>query len=126
MSRARRSAARSPRRRYTKGRFVNASLDKASLDNERLAIRLAPEEAPEIAFVLIAGLVARRIVCPVYEGQVLAAGERIGLIRFGSRVDVYIPPPTCRSSCSASAWSAAKPCSPIGWRPGRRAAGVAH
>src|SRR5947207_13602758 len=49
-------------RRYTKGRFVNASLDKASLDNERLAIRMAPPEAPEIAFVLIAGLVARRIV----------------------------------------------------------------
>jgi len=80
-------------RRYTKGRFVNASLDKASLDNERLAIRLAPPEMPEIAFVLIAGLVARRIVCPLFEGQVVTAGERIGLIRFGSRVDVYIPPP---------------------------------
>jgi len=80
-------------RRYTKGRFVNASLDKASLDNERLAIRVAPAETPEIAFVLIAGLVARRIVCPAYEGQLLAVGERIGLIRFGSRVDVYIPPP---------------------------------
>jgi phosphatidylserine decarboxylase len=80
-------------RRYTKGRFVNASLDKASLDNERLALRVAPGEAPEIAVVLIAGLVARRIVCPLYEGQHLAAGERIGLIRFGSRVDIYIPPP---------------------------------
>ena len=80
-------------RRYTKGRFVNASLDKASLDNERLAISVAPDDPPEIAFVLIAGLVARRIVCPVYEGQRLAAGERIGLIRFGSRVDIYIPPP---------------------------------
>jgi len=80
-------------RRYTKGRFVNASLDKASLDNERLALRLAPEELPEIAVVLIAGLVARRIVCPLYEGQRVAVGERIGLIRFGSRVDVYIPPP---------------------------------
>jgi phosphatidylserine decarboxylase len=80
-------------RRYTKGRFVNASLDKASLDNERLAIRIAPEGTPEIAFVLIAGLVARRIVCPLYQGQLLAAGERIGLIRFGSRVDIYIPPP---------------------------------
>src|SRR5438874_2071719 len=80
-------------RRYTKGRFVNASLDKASLDNERLAIRMAPLDAPEIAFVLIAGLVARRIVCPAYEGQVLSAGERIGLIRFGSRVDVYCPSP---------------------------------
>jgi phosphatidylserine decarboxylase len=80
-------------RRYTKGRFVNASLDKASLDNERLALRVVPGEMPEIAVVLIAGLVARRIVCSVYEGQLLAAGERIGLIRFGSRVDIYIPPP---------------------------------
>src|ERR1051326_7054170 len=80
-------------RRYTKGRFINASLDKASLDNERLALRLAPEEGPEIAFVLIAGLVARRIVCPLYEGQRVTTGERIGLIRFGSRIDVYIPPP---------------------------------
>ena len=80
-------------RRYTRGRFVNASLDKASLDNERLAVRLAPAEGPDIGFVLIAGLVARRIVCPVYEGQHLACGERIGLIRFGSRVDVYIPQP---------------------------------
>jgi phosphatidylserine decarboxylase len=79
-------------RRYTKGRFVNASLDKASTDNERLAIRLSPEDGPDIGFVLIAGLVARRIVCPVYEGQRLAPGERIGLIRFGSRVDVYLPP----------------------------------
>src|SRR6476659_11092606 len=66
-------------RRYTKGRFVNASLDKASLDNERLALRLAPSEAPEIGFVLIAGLVARRIVCPLYEGQLVGPGERIGL-----------------------------------------------
>lgn len=79
-------------RRYTKGRFVNASLDKASAENERLAIRIAPPDGPEIAFVLIAGLVARRIVCPLWEGQRIAAGERIGLIRFGSRVDVYCPP----------------------------------
>jgi len=91
------AAGRVIARRYTKGRFLNASLDKASLDNERLAIRLAaadgPDIAPDIAFVLIAGLVARRIVCPAYEGQLLTGGERIGLIRFGSRVDVYIPPP---------------------------------
>ena len=80
-------------RRYTKGRFVNASLDKASTDNERLALRLAPEEGPAIACVLIAGLVARRIVCGLYEGQSLAVGERIGIIRFGSRCDVYCPPP---------------------------------
>ena len=80
-------------RRYTKGRFVNASLDKASEHNERLAIRMVTDDGPDIAFVLIAGLVARRIVCQAYEGQRLAAGERIGLIRFGSRVDVYCPPP---------------------------------
>ena len=86
-------AGRVAARRYTKGRFVNASLDKASLDNERLALRITPAAALDIAFVLIAGLVARRIVCPLYEGQHLAAGEKIGLIRFGSRVDVYLPPP---------------------------------
>jgi len=80
-------------RHYTKGRFINASLDKASTDNERLALRIAPEDGPAIACVLIAGLVARRIVCGVYEGQSLAVGERIGIIRFGSRVDVYCPPP---------------------------------
>jgi phosphatidylserine decarboxylase len=80
-------------RRYTTGRFVNASLDKASEHNERLAIRIVTENGPEIAFVLIAGLIARRIVCQAYEGQLLAAGERIGIIRFGSRVDVYCPPP---------------------------------
>jgi len=78
---------------YTKGRFINASLDKASEHNERLAIRLTPDEAPDIAFVLIAGLVARRIVCAVDAGQVVAAGQRVGIIRFGSRVDIYCPPP---------------------------------
>jgi phosphatidylserine decarboxylase len=85
-------------RRYTKGRFLNASLDKASSDNERLAIRIARSDGrdsaqPDIAFVLIAGLVARRIVCPVYEGQRLGRGERVGIIRFGSRADIYCPPP---------------------------------
>ena len=79
--------------RYTKGRFVNASLDKASEDNERMAIRISPPEGPEIVFVQIAGLVARRIVCDLYEGQQVAAGQRMGMIRFGSRVDVYCPPP---------------------------------
>ena len=78
---------------YTKGRFINASLDKASEHNERLAIRIAPGEAPEIAFVLVAGLVARRIVCGVGGGERVAAGQRVGIIRFGSRVDVYCPPP---------------------------------
>jgi phosphatidylserine decarboxylase len=80
-------------RRYTKGRFINASLDKASTDNERLALRIIPDEGPAVACVLIAGLVARRIVCNLYEGQMLAVGERIGIIRFGSRADIYCPPP---------------------------------
>jgi len=79
--------------RYTKGRFVNASLDKASEDNERLAIRIKPPDGPDVAFVLIAGLVARRIVCDLYEGQQIATGQRVGIIRFGSRVDIYCPPP---------------------------------
>jgi phosphatidylserine decarboxylase len=79
--------------RYTKGRFVNASLDKASESNERLAIRIAPPEGPDIAFVLVAGLVARRIVCSLYDGQQVAGGQRVGIIRFGSRVDIYCPPP---------------------------------
>jgi phosphatidylserine decarboxylase len=79
--------------RYTKGRFVNASLDKASEDNERLAIRIAPPEGPDIAFVLVAGLVARRIVCNLYDGQQVSSGQRVGIIRFGSRVDIYCPPP---------------------------------
>jgi phosphatidylserine decarboxylase len=79
--------------RYTKGRFVNASLDKASLENERLAVRIAPPEGPDVAFVLVAGLVARRIVCNLYDGQQVATGQRVGIIRFGSRVDIYCPPP---------------------------------
>jgi phosphatidylserine decarboxylase len=79
--------------RYTKGRFVNASLDKASEGNERLAIRIAPPEGPDVAFVLVAGLVARRIVCNLYNGQQVATGQRVGIIRFGSRVDIYCPPP---------------------------------
>jgi phosphatidylserine decarboxylase len=79
--------------RYTKGRFVNASREQASLNNERMAIRLAPPEGPEIAYVQVAGFVARRIVCDLREGQRVAAGQRMGIIRFGSRVDVYCPPP---------------------------------
>jgi phosphatidylserine decarboxylase len=79
--------------RYRKGKFVNAILDKASEDNERMAIRIAPPEGPEIVFVLVAGLVARRIVCDLREGQQVATGQRMGMIRFGSRVDVYCPPP---------------------------------
>jgi phosphatidylserine decarboxylase len=80
-------------RHYTSGRFINASLDKASEHNERLALRLSTGDGPDIACVLIAGLVARRIVCPLLAGQRVGAGERIGIIRFGSRCDVYVPPP---------------------------------
>jgi phosphatidylserine decarboxylase len=79
--------------RHMPGRFRNAIEDAAGRENERLAIRVAPAEGPEIAFVEVAGLVARRIVCDLYEGQRIAAGQRIGIIRFGSRVDVYCPPP---------------------------------
>jgi phosphatidylserine decarboxylase len=86
-------AGRVARVHYTKGRFINASLDKASEHNERLAIRIRPEEGPEVAFVLIAGLVARRIVCDIAAGEAIAAGQRIGVIRFGSRIDIYCPPP---------------------------------
>jgi phosphatidylserine decarboxylase len=79
--------------RYTKGRFVNASHEEASLNNERMAIRVAPPEGPEIAYVQVAGLVARRIVCDLREGQRITTGQRMGIIRFGSRVDVYCPSP---------------------------------
>ena len=76
---------------YRHGAFINASLDKASDDNERnaLAIRLA--DGREIAVVQIAGLIARRIVCHVKEGDAVRAGERFGIIRFGSRTDIYLP-----------------------------------
>ncbi len=76
---------------YVKGKFLNASLDKASAFNERQCVRLAMEDGRDIAFVQIAGLVARRIKCYLTEGQSLKTGERFGLIRFGSRVDVYLP-----------------------------------
>lgn len=75
---------------YTPGAFINATLDKASEDNERMALRMTTDTGKDIAFVQIAGLVARRIVCQVDEGQTLKAGERFGIIRFGSRVDVYL------------------------------------
>ena len=87
-------AGRVARRVYTPGKFFNASLDKASEHNERMAIKLELADGREIAFVQIAGLVARRIRCDVTEGQSLFSGDRIGMIRFGSRVDVYLPPGT--------------------------------
>jgi phosphatidylserine decarboxylase len=79
------------RTHYHKGRFVNASLDKASDVNERMAIRLKTGFGPDIAVVQIAGLVARRIVCQIVAGQPVETGQRFGLIRFGSRTDLYIP-----------------------------------
>jgi len=75
---------------YTEGKFVNASLDKASLDNERMAIRLTTPRG-DIGVTQIAGLVARRIVSTLREGQEIIAGQHIGLIRFGSRAEVYLP-----------------------------------
>ncbi len=76
---------------YRPGKFFNASLDKASSDNERNSLRLDLPDGRQIAVVQIAGLVARRIMWWVDEGQGLRTGERFGLIRFGSRVDVYLP-----------------------------------
>lgn len=76
---------------YRPGKFFNASLDKASEDNERQSLKVKIADGREIGFVQIAGLVARRILCWAKEGDQVAAGERFGLIRFGSRVDVYLP-----------------------------------
>ena len=76
---------------YVPGAFLNAELDKASEENERRALVIETETGEKIGLVLIAGLIARRIVTFVGEGTSVARGERIGLIRFGSRVDVYLP-----------------------------------
>lgn len=76
---------------YRPGRFFNASLDKASTDNERNAMSLRLPDGRRMAVVQIAGLVARRICCDVTEGTQLATGQRFGMIRFGSRLDVYLP-----------------------------------
>ncbi|MDP0929726.1 phosphatidylserine decarboxylase [Paracoccus onubensis] len=76
---------------YRPGKFFNASLDKASADNERNSLRIRMEDGRELAVVQIAGLVARRIVCFVKPQERLQAGDRFGLIRFGSRLDVYLP-----------------------------------
>ena len=76
---------------YVPGKFLNADLDKASEDNERQHFLVTRDDGVSIGFTQIAGLVARRIMAFVKEGDVVEAGERIGLIRFGSRVDVYLP-----------------------------------
>ncbi len=77
--------------KYTPGRFVNASLDKASALNERNSVRVTAPGGWDVACVQIAGLIARRIRCALDVGQRVRAGERFGMIRFGSRVDVYLP-----------------------------------
>jgi phosphatidylserine decarboxylase len=79
------------RSHYVPGKFLNAQLDKASEENERLALAIETPSGAKIGLVLIAGLIARRIVTFVKEGDSVEAGQRIGLIRFGSRADVYLP-----------------------------------
>ena len=76
---------------YHEGLFLNASLDKASEENERQSITMKMENGKSIGFVQIAGLIARRIICNLKEEQSVAIGELYGLIRFGSRVDIYLP-----------------------------------
>ena len=84
-------AGRIRRIAYVPGKFVNADLDKASEDNERQHLLVEGADGLRIGFTQIAGLVARRILAFVREGDVVEAGQRIGMIRFGSRVDVYLP-----------------------------------
>ncbi len=76
---------------YNPGKFVSANLEKASLENEQNAVVLETASGEKIIFIQIAGLIARRIVCWLRKGQFVKRGERFGLIRFGSRVDVYLP-----------------------------------
>jgi len=76
---------------YFPGKFVNADLDKASTENERNAVVMTASNGQTITFVQVAGLIARRILCYVNAGDSLARGQRYGFIRFGSRVDVYLP-----------------------------------
>jgi len=77
---------------YRPGKFLSADLDKASDDNERNSVLLRTESGHELVVVQIAGLVARRILCQVADGEKVLAGDTYGLIRFGSRVDIYLPP----------------------------------
>lgn len=76
---------------YNAGSFVNADLDKASVENERNAIWIRTEDGQDVTSVQVAGLIARRILCYVEKGAKLTRGQRYGFIRFGSRVDVYLP-----------------------------------
>ena len=79
---------------YIAGKFLKADLDKASEENERQHILVEGDDGTRVGFTQIAGLVARRIVPWVKAGDRVATGQRVGLIRFGSRVDVYLPPDT--------------------------------
>jgi phosphatidylserine decarboxylase len=76
---------------YFPGKFVNADLDKASTENERNAMHIKTASGADVTCVQVAGLIARRILCYVKQGDTLARGQRFGFIRFGSRVDVYLP-----------------------------------
>ena len=76
---------------YRHGKFLSANLDKASTDNERNALAIRMADGRSIAVVQIAGLIARRILCDVREGEPVTAGGRFGIIRFGSRTDIYLP-----------------------------------
>ena len=76
---------------YNPGKFLNASFDKASLENEQNMVVLEAANGKRVAFCQIAGLIARRIVCYVKEGDAITKGSRFGMIRFGSRLDVYLP-----------------------------------
>jgi phosphatidylserine decarboxylase len=84
---------------YHKGQFLNASLDKASQKNERNSLIIENDSGQKFGVVQIAGLVARRILCETTEGVILRSGDRIGIIRFGSRVDVYLPQGIMPSVC---------------------------
>lgn len=79
---------------YNAGKFLNADLDKASVENERNALWLRTASGADVTTVQVAGLIARRILCYVKEGDRLRRGDRFGFIRFGSRVDLYLPPGT--------------------------------
>jgi len=76
---------------YHKGSFLNAALDKAALENERNALWVQTEDGRDVVVVQVAGLIARRILCYVNPGDTVTRGERYGFIRFGSRVDIYLP-----------------------------------
>lgn len=76
---------------YREGKFLNATLDKASVDNERQCCVVETKDKKEVVFVQIAGLIARRIVCNLEENQEVKTGEEYGIIRFGSRLDLYLP-----------------------------------